>query len=138
MLATATLVLGACAETVIDDPTADRPASEGADGDASAPPPVITAPSGSPDDLLTAMADAMSVLGNQIIDDGRTESVTLTEIDEIWSAVRSHVESTYPELVGNFETTIEMAHTAVTRIRPADADKAYRLLLDLVSRVDAE
>lgn len=130
LLVTATLVLGACAETVVEDPTA-RPDA----GDASVPAPVITAPTGSTDELLAALAASMSGLGNEIIAEGRGDRDTLAQIDVTWEAVRPDIEASHPELVANFDTTIEMAHTAVTRIRPADADKAYRLLLGLLPRV---
>jgi hypothetical protein len=37
-------------------------------------------------------------------------------------------------LVGGIDTTVDMARTAVVRIRPADGDKAFQLLTDLVDR----
>jgi hypothetical protein len=36
--------------------------------------------------------------------------------------------------VGGIQTTVDMARTAVVRVRPADADKAFALLTQLVDR----
>jgi hypothetical protein len=75
----------------------------------------------------------MSQLSSQIGDPG-DEKATLARIESIWVVARRDVDSTRPELVGGIDTTVDMATTAVVRIRPADADKAFQLLADLVDR----
>jgi hypothetical protein len=75
----------------------------------------------------------MSQLSAQIGAAG-DEKATLLRINALWDAARSDVESTRPELVGGIDTTVEMARTAVVRIRPADGDKAFQILTDLVDR----
>ncbi len=52
----------------------------------------------------------------------------------MWDIARSDVESTNPELIYAIDTTVDMARTAVVRVRPADGDKAFQLLTDLVDR----
>ena len=58
--------------------------------------------------------------------------LTIAQIEGLWAAARPEVEETRPELLGGIETTVAMSRTAVDRNRPADADKAFRLLTDLV------
>ncbi len=88
---------------------------------------------GSTAELLAEMSTQMSQLSSQIGDAG-DEKATLLRIDALWDVARSEVESTQPELVVGIDTTIDMARTAVVRIRPADGDKASQLLTDLVDR----
>ena len=96
--------------------------------------PTTTSPVvGSTTELLAEMSTEMSQLSSQIGDPG-DEKVTLARIETIWAAARPDVESTRPELVGGIDTTVDMATTAVVRIRPADADKAFQLLTNLVDR----
>ena len=128
----ATAVLAAsCAETVIE---IDSDAGEVDGGGSSETVPTTTlAIVGSTAELLAEMSTQMSQLSSQIGDAG-AEKATLRRIESIWDPARSDVESTRPELVGGIDTTVEMARTAVVRIRPADGDKAFQLLTNLVDR----
>jgi hypothetical protein len=87
---------------------------------------------GSTSELLVQMATEMSRLSAQVAEDGDAETVTLANIVAIWAAAEPQVEATRPELVDGFDTTVVMATSAVERKRPADADKAFSLLTDLV------
>lgn len=123
-------VLSACATTIDDQPADGEPPESGIIVDPDAPP--ITEPiAGSPTELLPEMAAEMSRLGSQIAEDGDAEA-TLDRIQRIWLVVRPEIEATRPELVGGIDTTVAMSETAVVRKRPADADKAFSLLTDLV------
>jgi len=126
------LALSACATTVEDQPAGGNvPPESGTVVDADAPP--ATAPlAGSAAELLPDLAAEMSALGSQIAEDGNDDEQTLARIQQIWSAISAEVEADRPELVGGIETTVQMSVTAVERRRPADADKAFRLLSDLV------
>jgi hypothetical protein len=79
------------------------------------------------------MSTQMSQLSSQIGGDG-DEQATLRRIEAIWDVARPDVEAARAELVSGIDTTVEMARTAVVRIRPADGDKAFQLLTDLVDR----
>ena len=129
LITAAVFVAGACAETVVEVDTAES----ADDGSAVTTTPTTLPVAGSAAELLPEMATEMSQLGGQIAEDG-DERATLARIDQIWVVARPEVESTRPELVGGIDTTVEMARTAVVRIRPADADKAFSILTDLVDR----
>jgi hypothetical protein len=124
-------VLVGCATTVEEQPAGEQtPLESGTIVDEDAP--AITEPLvGSAAELLPELAAEMSRLGSQIAENG-DDDATLARIERLWAAVRSEVEAERPELVGGIDTTVAMSVTAVERRRPADADKAFRLLTDLV------
>ncbi len=94
--------------------------------------PVTTVPvAGSATELLPELGVEMSRLSAQIAGDG-DEAATLARIEAIWTAIEPEVDATRPELVGGLLTTVELAASAVNRKRPADADKAFSLLTDLI------
>ncbi len=130
---TATVLLTACADTVIEDGSV---ASTDVAG--TTPPTTTTLPSGTTAELLPQLMGAMSALSQLIIDGGSGDNEALAYIEAVWTAARPQVETEHPQLVAGFDTTVEMAHTAVTRTRPADADKAYLLLVDLVERTGVQ
>jgi len=87
---------------------------------------------GTATELLPEMAVEMSRLSAQVAEDGNFDDATLAKIVAIWAAAEPQVQATHPELVIGFDTTVVMATSAVERKRPADADKAFNLLTDLV------
>ena len=152
MVAGCSLLLGACATTV-NEPDAETPSTvdvtdvpEGAepalesgdlidggvivDGDAPATTIALT---GSATDLLPEMSIEMSRLGSQVAEGG-DDNATLARIEQIWERIRPEIERDRPELLNGLGATIVMARTAVERTRPADADKAFSLLTDLVDQ----
>jgi hypothetical protein len=100
--------------------------------DPDAPQPTI-APTGSAADLLPDLSVEMSRLGSEIAEGGDKDG-TFERIEQIWDRVRPEIEADRPELLEGFEATIDMARIGVERRRPADADKAFALLTDLVDR----
>lgn len=94
--------------------------------------PATTIPiEGSAADLLPEIGIDMSRLSSEIGDDG-DEDATIARIEGSWAAIKSEVETTHPQLVNSIQATVDMARTAVDTNRPADADKAFSLLNDLV------
>lgn len=94
--------------------------------------PATTIPiEGSAADLLPDMGIDMSRLSAEIGDDG-DEDATIARIEGSWAAIQAEVEGSHPELVNSIQATVDMARTAVDANRPADADKAFALLNDLI------
>lgn len=125
------MTVSSCAETVVEVESDDGDVN--VDGSFETVPTTTLPIVGSTSELLAEMSAEMSQLSAQIGDAG-DEKATLKRIDAIWVIARPDVESTRPELVGGIDTTVDMARTAVVRIRPADGDKAFQLLTDLVDR----
>ena len=130
-LALAGFLVASCAETVVDE-TSDA-GEINVDGSFETVPTTTLPVSGTTTELLAEMSTQMSQLSSQISAPG-DERATLNRIESIWVVARPDVESTRPELVGPIDTTVDMARTAVVRIRPADGDKALQILTDLVDR----
>jgi hypothetical protein len=127
-------LVASCAETVVNE-TSD--AGEINVGGSFETIPTTTLPiSGTTAELLAEMSTEMGRLSSEISAPG-DEQATLDRIQRVWVIARPDVESTRPELVGGIDTTVDMARTAVTRIRPADGDKALQILTDLVERYNA-
>ncbi|HUV18681.1 MAG TPA: hypothetical protein VMW33_09390 [Ilumatobacteraceae bacterium] len=130
-IALAVVTVSSCAETVVEVESDDGEVN--VDGSFETVPTTTLPIVGSTSELLAEMSTQMSQLSAQIGDAG-DEKATLQRIDAIWVIARPDVESTRPELVSGIDTTVDMARTAVVRIRPADGDKAFQLLTDLVDR----
>ena len=125
------VLVASCAETVVQ---VESDAGEvNVDGSFETVPATTLPIEGTPAELLAEMTTQMSQLSAQIGDPG-DERATLARIETVWAVVRPEVESARPELAGGIDTTVDMARTAVVRIRPADGDKAFQLLTDLVDR----
>ena len=152
MVAGCAVLLGACSTTVNDpepetsatvdvtnEPEGAEPALEsgeliegGVIVDDQAPPTTL-ALTGSAADLLPEMSIEMSRLGSQVAEGG-DDNATLARIEQIWERIRPEIERDRPQLLNGLGATIDMARTAVERTRPADADKAFSLLTDLVDQ----
>jgi len=134
-IALATTLATACADTVIQ---VESDSGEiNVDGTFQTASTTTLPIVGSTTELLAEMSAAMSKLSAQIGDIGDEKS-TLLRLDSVWNTARAEVESTRPDLVGAFDTTIDMATIAVERRRPADADKALQIFTNLVDRYTGE
>lgn len=162
LMATAVIVtaLAGCATTV-DEPTGDAataPASTDADvtdvpvgaepaledGELieggvidDTVPVATTLVGGAAADLLPEMAAEMSRLSG-LIGESTTDDESFARIESIWTTIRPEIAETRPELVDGIGATVDMARTAVDRTRPADADKAFSILTDLVDNYFGE
>ena len=88
--------------------------------------------SGTALELLPQLGVEMSRLSSLISEDGDEDKATVARIIAIWTAAQPEVEATRPDLLENFQTTVDMATSAVERNRPADADKAFSNLSRLI------
>ena len=88
--------------------------------------------SGTALELLPQLGVEMSRLSAQVSEDGDDDKATVARIIAIWAAAQPDVEATRPDLTESFQTTVDMATSAVERNRPADADKAFSNLNRLI------
>ena len=88
--------------------------------------------SGTALELLPQLGVEMSRLSAQVSEDGDDDKATVARIIAIWAAAQPEVEATRPDLIESFQTTVDMATSAVERNRPADADKAFSNLTRLI------
>jgi hypothetical protein len=128
--ATLLVALAGCATTVDESDSSLQIA-----GETAAPTiPTTTLPiSGTAAELLPQIATELSQLNGQIAAEG-DQRATLARIEAIWLVAKPEVEQQRPDLVGVMQTAIDMARNGVVRTRPADADKAYKILTDLIER----
>lgn len=127
--ALATAVLVGCATTVDREIAGDTTTAR--DGRSTTTTTVFVA-TGTTEELLDRLLDESRSLSEAIVENQGQHDV-VARIDSIWDAVRPAVENAHPQLMLEFERAIVMLHTAVDRRRPADADKAYTNLLNLVA-----
>ena len=152
----AVAVLAGCGTTVVDnsdsdDPTAQlseaeltggegrelaesdtSPLTTGVIGDPGAPTTTIPL-EGSAAEVLLEIGIDMSRLSAEVAGDG-DEDATIARIETSWAAITDEIKASHPELVNSIQATIDMARTAVDKNRPADADKAFSLLNDLIDK----
>jgi hypothetical protein len=127
----ATLVVGlsACATTVDESDTSLQVTGDTSPTTTTTTIPII----GTAGELLPQIATELSQLNGQIAAEG-DQKATLARIEAIWLVAKPEVEQQRPDLVGVMQTAMDMARNAVVRTRPADADKAYKILTDLIDR----
>ncbi len=133
-------VTAACSSTSSNDQAADdvapAPGSAATAADDSAATTTIVY-SGPASDLLPQLAVEMSRLSAQVAEDGNEDDATLSRILAIWAAAKPEVEANRPELIENFDTAVVWSRSAVERSRPADADKGFSVLTDLIDEYTA-
>jgi hypothetical protein len=132
--ATLAVALASCATTVDESDSSLQVAGE------TAAPTISTTTvriSGTAAELLPEIAAELSQLNGQIAAEG-DQKATLARIEAIWLVAKPDVEQQRPDLAGVMQTAIDMARNGVVRTRPADADKAYKILADLIDRYNTE
>ena len=90
-----------------------------------------TLPSGPASELLPRLKTTMNSLSGYIGPDANQTTPTgkndvLASIDVLWNAVVDEVTAADPDAADSIGRMVELAHTAVERNRPADADKAAK------------
>ena len=134
LFAAAGMIVASCADTVVEVKSADGKVN--VDGAFETVPTTTLPIAGTTAELLDEMSTGMSRLSSQIAGEG-DEKATLLRLDAIWAVARPDVEATHPELIDGIDTALDMAETAVVRIRPADGDKAFQIFVGLVGRYNA-
>ncbi len=100
----------------------------------ASPPTTEFVANGSTAELLDQLLAEAGGLSEAIVANEGQHDI-IGRIDVIWAAARPGVESAAPDQLLEFDRAIVMLHTGVDRRRPADADKAYNNLRNLVAAV---
>lgn len=119
------LLGAACGTTYVDESLVSTTTVAAAPGDTEAP------ADNSVVGALERMAEAMDQLSTEIAEDSERAPELLDEIDRNWALVEPTIRADHPNDLFGFEQVVSMARTAVERRRPADASKAWKLLIDL-------
>jgi len=117
VLATAVLLTG-CATTIIDTaPTTTAVA------------PTTTIPSGTNDQLLEQMRLTISDISTAMSASNKTKAKSLlANLQLAWEVLQPQIADKGEQLTQDLQRLIDLADSAVTRNRPADADKALRFM----------
>ena len=118
-----------CAETTIE-PAATAVAPDGA------APTTALVPAGTTAALLGQLSAETAALSDRVIEnEGQGEA--LARIEALWALIRPAIETEREELLGGFDTVVDLLRRSVQRRRPADADKAHKNLLTLIAAYEA-
>lgn len=88
-------------------------------------------PDASLEELLDTMLERWRGLDQRVIDGDATSS--LAGIEEVWAVAEPIIRAEHQGALFGFQQAVDLARSAVTRMRPADASKGYRLALDLTA-----
>ena len=129
----AVATLSSCAPTTYESDAASS-GSVASASDVTA----TTLPSGPASELLPRLAEAMNSLSSYIgPDQGQStppgKDRVLADIDNLWNAASTEVAATDPSAADSIGRMVDLAHTAVERNRPADADKAAKFAGQVIS-----
>jgi len=125
LLASVVFTVAGCASTTIDTSVS----TTAADQATTTLPPVSTDVASD----LNEMVGRVTGLGDLIADHEGDAKESLSRIDEIWASVGTTINDNDPTLYREMQHQIDLITTAVSRHRPADADKAQRNLLAVVT-----
>ena len=117
LLSMTPLLLG-CATTIIDTaPTTTAVA------------PTTTIPSGTNDQLLEHMRSTVAEISTAMSASDKTKAkVKLADLQLAWKVLQPQIADQGEQLTEDLQRLVDLADSAVTRNRPADADKALRFL----------
>lgn len=123
------LTTGACGTTYIDSEVTVAPT--GPVVTSTLPPVAADAPL---DEVLAEAKSLMQHLDEQIIDRDRPD-VALARLEALWAVAEQQIRDRDPDDLYPYEQAMTLARSGVERNRPADASKAYKLL---VAALDAD
>lgn len=89
----------------------------------------VPVPSGTAVELLEELQSVVDGLGQAVVDKDRaTMNHKVAQTDAIWKVLEPQIRESGVDLVEDIQRIVNFVHTAVNRIRPAEADKAVRFL----------
>ena len=124
------LVLSACGQTYLESSATTLPAEATTTTLAAVD---LDAPLA---ELLAEIEMRLLDLDQRIIDDNAPQAA-LARIEELWDAAEPQVRERELDSVYQFERALDLARTGVARKRPADANKGYKLMQQVVAAFNA-
>jgi hypothetical protein len=115
------VVVPGCAKTTIDPSVTTAPAEQ----------TTTTLPTGTPAELLPRLLTEVGKLSDAI-GNADHKSEQMSTINNVWDAVRPAIAANDGVLVLTFDATIQLCQTGARLNHPADADKCFRNLTELV------
>ena len=94
-----------------------------------------TLPSGTTEELLANILQAVTGLGDAIVDNSSDAKDRIAFINANWKIVQEDLGSLTADDTEPMVRLIRLANTAVTRKRPADADKVQKFLPDVIDSI---
>lgn len=89
----------------------------------------VPVPTGTSLQLLEELQSVVDGLGQAVVDkDRETMDRKVAQTDAIWKVLEPQIRESGVDLVEDVQKIVDFVHTAVKRIRPAEADKAVRFL----------
>lgn len=89
----------------------------------------VPVPSGTSVELLEELQSVVDGLGQAVVDKDRaTMNRKVAQTDAIWKVLEPQIRESGVDLVEDVQKIVDFVHTAVKRVRPAEADKAVRFL----------
>jgi predicted transcriptional regulator len=120
------VALSSCAGTTYD---------ESLESTTSVPATSTTIPTGTLPELVRQMADEVASLGSTITNKGDDRAI-VARVEALWAVAEPLVVSEFPDLIEEFDTTLNLVREASEENRSADAEKAYRNFKVLADAVD--
>ena len=133
-LALVAVLLAGCGETYVDTSLlgdATTVPTEPAVTAEQQPPPVEDT---DPIDLSSTIAridDALDRLSDAVAEDAELAADLLAAVESDWSLIEDGIRADHPAQLFGMQQALDLARSAVTRKRPADASKAWKIVRDL-------
>jgi hypothetical protein len=118
------LALGACKSTTYDSSLITTVPVE----------TTTTLPSGTVAELLPRMVTEVQGLSEKVAS-GNRPGEAATRCEQYWAAMKADVADNYPDYVDSFDFIVRRCRSAADRKRPADADRAYKNILELKTAI---
>jgi hypothetical protein len=89
----------------------------------------VPVPSGTSVELLEQLSTVVQGLGQAVVDKDRaTMNHKVAQTEAIWKVLEPQLQDSGVDLVDDVKKIVDFVNVAVTRTRPAEADKAVRFL----------
>lgn len=138
-LALVVVLLAGCGETYVDTSLVDDSVTDDATSTPTDPDVAVDAPPVEGDAIgsteratvIGRIDDALDRLSDAVADDAELAADLLAAVESDWSLIEDGIRADHPAQLFGMQQAIDLARSAVTRKRPADASKAWKIVRDL-------